>query len=206
MESGAGGTAVITMELQRGVCGDLAPWPGLPEAVSAAGVAETVAELLITARSTGVLVVHAVFSIRPDGRGTRLDMPLMSAARRDPDFLRQGTPSVELLPALGPETGDVVIERHHGVSPFGGTGLDALLRQQGVSTVVVTGVSLNIGVLGTVVEAVNLGYRAVVPTDAVVGVPSEYGHAVLANSLMPIARLATTAELIDEWTAAPVSP
>lgn len=195
----AAGVAVITMELQRGVCGDLAPWPGLPEAAADAGVIEAVARLLDAARAHGALVVHATFAIRPDRVGTRFDMPLMSAARRDPEFLRQGTPSAELMPGLGVEPGDVVIERHHGVSPFSGTGLDAALRERNVTTIVATGVSLNIGVLGTVIEAVNLGYRAVVPTDAVVGVPAEYGRAVLENSLLPISRLTTTDGLIEAW-------
>ncbi len=198
----AADVAVFTMELQRGVCGDLAPWPELPDAVAGAGVIDAVARLLTAARSHRVLVVHATFAIRSDGVGTRFDMPLMSAARRDPGFLRQGTPSAELMPGIGVAPGDVVIERHHGVSPFSGTGLDAVLRERGVTTVVVTGVSLNIGVLGTVVEAVNLGYRAVVPTDAVVGVPVEYGEMVLANSLIPISRLTTTTDLIEEWETA----
>lgn len=198
----ARGIAVVTMELQRGVCGDLAPWSGLPEAVAETGVIDAVARLLHAARTHGALVVHATFAIRHDRVGTRFDMPLMSAARRDPEFLRQRTPSAELVSGIEVGPGDVVIERHHGVSPFSGTGLDAALRERGVTTVVATGVSLNIGVLGTVVEAVNLGYRAVVPTDAVVGVPVEYGDAVVANSLLPISRLTTTTDLIEEWEAA----
>lgn len=191
--------AVVTMELQRGVCGDLAPWPALPESVNGERVVQSVARLLVAARAVGTLVVHATFGIRPDGAGTRFDMPLMSAARRDEHFLRQGSPSAELIPELGVEASDIVVERSHGVSPFGGTSLDAVLRSRSVTTVVATGVSLNIGVLGTVIEAVNLGYRAVVPVDAAVGVPTAYGRSVLEHSLAPIARLTTVDELIELW-------
>ncbi len=195
----AQGIAVVTMELQRGVCGDLAPWPGLPGAADEAGIFVAVHQLLRAVRSSGGSVVHATFEIREDGVGTRFDMPLMSAARRDTSFLRQGTPSAQLVPEIGPESSDIVVSRSHGVVPFSGTGLDVVLRSLNVTTVVITGVSLNIGVLGTAIEAINLGYRVVIPVDAVVGVPREYGRAVIENSLAPIARLVTTAELIEEW-------
>ena len=43
-----------------------------------------------------------------------------------------------------------------------------------MTTVVAIGVSLNVGVLGLVLSAVDLGYQVVVPTDAVAGVPEAY--------------------------------
>ena len=43
--------------------------------------------------------------------------------------------------------------------------------RMGVTTVIATGVSLNVGILGLCLSAADLGYRVVVPTDAVVGVP-----------------------------------
>ena len=59
--------------------------------------------------------------------------------------------------------------------------------------------SLNIGVLGLVLSAVDLGYQVVLPTDAVAGVPLEYGHEILHNSLSLLATLTTTEELIEAW-------
>ena len=61
------------------------------------------------------------------------------------------------------------------------------------------GVSLNIGVLGLALSAVDLGYQVVIPTDAVAGVPLEYGHEVLNNSMSLLATLTTTEELISAW-------
>ncbi|MFZ1489611.1 MAG: cysteine hydrolase [Ilumatobacteraceae bacterium] len=194
-------TAVLTMELQRGVCGDIAPFPALREVVEALHVEANVARLLHCTRRTGARVVHCTFSIRSDQAGTRLDFPLMSVARRVPGYMQQGSPSTQLLPSLGPEPGDLFVDRHHGVSAFSGTGLDALLRSFGTRTLVVTGVSLNIGVIGTVIEAVNLGYSVVVPRDAVAGVPAEYGEAVLANAIWPIAAITTTDDVLRPWAS-----
>jgi len=56
---------------------------------------------------------------------------------------------------------------------MGGTDLDVVLRNLGVSTIVVVGVSLNIAIPNVVMDAVNAAYRVVVPRDAVAGIPTE---------------------------------
>jgi nicotinamidase-related amidase len=73
------------------------------------------------------------------------------------------------------------------------------LRGLGISTVVATGVSLNLGIPGLAIEAVNLGYTVVVPTDAVCGVPEDYGRAVLQNTISLVATLTTVDQLADCW-------
>ena len=59
--------------------------------------------------------------------------------------------------------------------------------------------SLNIGVIGLALSAVDLGYQVVIPTDAVAGVPAEYGREILDRSLSLLATLTTTEELIEAW-------
>ena len=52
---------------------------------------------------------------------------------------------------------------------------------------VAAGVSLNLGIPGLALEAVNLGYRVTVVTDAVAGVPEEYALAVLEHTVSLLA-------------------
>jgi nicotinamidase-related amidase len=189
-------TAVLTMEMQRGVCGPDAGFPALRDAVVERAVAAHICRLTAAARGTGATVVHCTFSLRTDRAGTDLRLPLMRSARHDPTYLLQGTPATELLDELAAGPGDLFVDRHHGVSPFGGTELHELLGDRGITDVVVSGVSLNVGIPGTVIEAVNAGYRVVVATDAVVGVPVDYGDEVLRNSLAAIATLADTTAVI----------
>jgi nicotinamidase-related amidase len=193
-------TAVLTMELQRGVCGDLAPAPHLSRAVDEAKVATAAMRLVDAARQHGVTVVHCMFTIRGDGAGTSFDSPLMAAAAADPTLLRQGQPSAELLPGLGPEPGDLVSERHHGLTPFTGTDLGDRLRSLGVTRVVACGVSLNVGIPGLAIEAVGEGFSVVVATDAVVGLPKSFGDDVVRHALAYVGHLATVDELIAEWS------
>lgn len=193
-------TAVLTMEMQRGICGDLAAFAALREAGEEVGIEANAARVLTAARAAGARVVHCTYSMRPDRVGSRVDIPLMAAARRDPGYLLQGTEVCDLLPGLGPETSDIVNERHHGLTPFTGTDLDVVLRSLGIRTIVATGVSLNIGIPGLCVEAIDLGYDVVVVTDAVVGIPRSYGDDVVRHTLAMYACLATSDEVTSAFT------
>lgn len=197
---GPDGCALVTMELQRGVVGDLATMPALVDAATARGTLTACGRLADGARRAGVPVVHARVRWAADRRGTPLNTPLVAGLARRAEQMLEGTDAVGLVPELGDTAHDLDSWRRHGLTPFVGTDLDPLLRSLGVHTVVAVGVSLNVGVLGLCLGATDLGFRAVVPTDAVVGVPADYGDAVLANSVAMVATLTTVDDLLDAWT------
>jgi nicotinamidase-related amidase len=188
------------MEIQRGVVSDLSSFPALAEEVDSTGLIPRTAQLLAAARRAGVPVVHCTAGFRADRLGSPTNAPLIGALLRRPEHLLEGTGAVEIVPGLGREPGDLVSHRRHGVSPFTGTDLDPTLRALGATTVVATGVSLNLGIIGLAVEAVNLGYRVVVATDAVAGIPTGYADDVLRHTLGLIATLATVDEIIDAFS------
>ncbi len=194
-----GRCAVLVMELQRGVVGDLATMPALAQAVQSAGVVAATARVLDAARAAGVRVIHCHAAFRRDRAGTPRNVPLVNGLLRNPDHMVVGEPTVESVPELGPDPRDLVSQRFHGMSPFAATELDAFLRAEGAATVIATGVSLNVGIIGLTIEAVNHGYHVVIPRDCVVGYPAEYGEAVLANTLSRLAHFTTSAELIAGW-------
>jgi len=196
------GCAVLTMEIQRGVIGDLTSFPELAAAAEEVGVVANTARLLEAARSRGVGVVHCTAEFRADRAGSTANCQLIAAMVRRPEHLLAGTPATELVPPLKAEPGDLVSARLHGVSPFTGTSLDTWLRSLGVRTVVVTGVSVNLGVIGLAIEAVNLGYQVVVPRDAVAGLPASYADGLLANTFPLISTLTTVDEVIRAWEGA----
>lgn len=191
-------TAVLTMELQRGVMGDLAMIPDLRDEVNAIGMLERVGALLTAARSAGARVVHCTAEFREDRQGSGTNAPMLRASAKGGSLIA-GTPSVEVVPELGQQPSDLVVPRLHGMTPFTGTSLDAVLRNLGVTTVVASGVSLNVGVTGMVIEAVGLGYQVVVPPDAVAGLPHEYAEQVLTHTIPVIAYRIPTAQIIETW-------
>lgn len=190
------------MEIQRGVVGDLSSFPELAEAADEVGMVPATARLLDGARAHGVRVVHCTAEFRADRAGTAVNCQLVAAALRDPAHLLAGTAATELVPPLAVEPGDLVSTRLHGVSPFTGTDLDTWLRNLGVGTVVATGVSLNLGIVGLAIEAVNLGYQVLVVRDATAGLPAAYARAVCANTLPLVSTLVTVDELLAVWDAA----
>jgi nicotinamidase-related amidase len=190
--------AVVTMECQRGVVGDLSAMAEL--AAAARPAMANISRLCAEARARGFPVVHATFAFRPDGEGFADNCPLAHHARRmNLDRLAEGMPGVEVVAELGRADTDLESRRHHGFTPFTGTDLDDLLRDRGVEVVVATGVSLNVGVLGLVLSAVDLGYRVIVPSDAVVALPPDYGGAVLRHTIAGLAEVVDTETLVARW-------
>jgi nicotinamidase-related amidase len=191
-------TAIVTSEVQRGVVGERSALPALAEA-AAEEMLPNLARLLPAARSAGVQVVHCTAYRRADGKGANTNARLFLGVRKSPVQLLPGTPEVEVVAGLGPEAEDVVLTRTHGLNPMAGTDLDPVLRNLGVRTIVVTGVSVNVAITNLVMDAVNLGYDVVLPRDAVCGIPQEYADAVIDNTLSLLATVVTTDDLLEVW-------
>ncbi|HEY9557644.1 MAG TPA: cysteine hydrolase [Acidimicrobiales bacterium] len=193
-------TAVVTSEVQNGVVGTSSALPALADEARRE-MLPSLERLLPGARAAGVQVVHATAYRRADGKGANTNARLFLGVRKSPVELLPGSPEVEVVPELGPEPDDLVLTRTHGLDPMAGTDLDPILRNLGVSTIVVTGVSVNVAITNLVMDAVNLGYSVVVPRDAVCGIPREYADAVIDNTLSLLAAITTTDELLAAWKA-----
>ena len=193
-------TALVTMELQRGVVGDLASLTELRDAAQAVGVPANAGRLCGAARDSGARVVHCNAAFRPDRQGSVANCRVLAASLRlAGDSLDLGTPGTHNIPELDVKSSDLVIERTHGLTPFVATELDQILRNMDVTTMVAVGNSLNVGIIGLVLGAVDLGYQVVVPSDAVVGVPVEFGESVMVNTISLLATIVTTDDLVAAW-------
>ncbi|MFG2954150.1 cysteine hydrolase [Streptomyces sp. NPDC048291] len=189
-------TVLLTVECQQGVVGPDSALPELAREARTSGVLGNIARLVAAAHDTGVQVIHAVAERRPDGRGANRNARLFRAAERLPVQQLSGTTAVRVAPPIEVSEEDLVVRRLHGLSPIQGTDVDPLLRNLGCRTLVVTGVSANVAVPNAVFDAVNRGYTAVVPADAIAGVPPEYTPAMVRNTLALVATVATTDEVL----------
>jgi nicotinamidase-related amidase len=192
-------TAIITSEVQNGVVGSPSALPALADA-AATRLLPNLRRLLPVARAAGVQVVHCTAYRRDDAKGANRNARLFAGVRRSPVALLPGTAAVEVVADLGPEPEDVVLTRTHGLNPMGGTDLDPVLRNLGITTLVATGVSVNVAITNLVMDAVNLGYQVVLPRDAVAGLPQDYADAVIDNTLALLATVCTTADLLEVWS------
>lgn len=197
-------TAVLTMELQRGVVGPDGIMKALSEQAAEAGTVAAAAAVCDAARAAGARVVHCTVETRADGAGAAVNCRILGLA----DKMRRqwgvsptlaGSDGARLVEELGEDPGDLVVSRWHGLTPFTSTALDQTLRNLGVTTVVATGVSVNVGVLGLCLSAADLGYQVVLVRDAVAGVPADYADAVIEHSLAMVATVTTSADLLEAW-------
>jgi nicotinamidase-related amidase len=189
-------TVLLTVECQQGVVGTDSALPELAREARSSGALRNVARLVAAAHDTGVQVVHAIAERRPDGRGASRNARLFRAAERLPVQQLSGSTAVRVAPPIEVAEEDVVVRRLHGLSPIHGTDVDALLRNLGCRILIVTGVSANVAIPNAVFDAVNLGYTAVVPADAIAGVPADYTSAMIRHTLALVATVVTTDEVL----------
>jgi biuret amidohydrolase len=189
-------SAVVTSECQNGVIGATSILPELAT-TAATTVIPNGARLCAAARTADVPVIHCVYGRRADDRGSNRNARLFTALLGS--SIELGTPAGEVVPEFALAPSDFVLSRIHGINPMAGTDLDPILRNLGVDTLVVVGVSVNIAITNLVMDAVNLGYQVVVVRDAVAGVPATYADDVIANTLSLLATVVMTDDVVARW-------
>lgn len=137
--------------------------PASPLVCDLEDVVAAIERLLAEARSAGVPVVYTTVAYSEADR-------LTAAAFIDkvPALLtlEAGSRWVEIDPRIAPAPGEPVLNKLYA-SAFFGTPLASLLTACGCDSVIVTGASTSGCVRATVVDALQHGYRPVVPREAV---------------------------------------
>jgi nicotinamidase-related amidase len=192
-----GHTALVLQECQNGVIGAESALPILAQANPA--LIPNLGRLARAARGAGVPVIHGLAHHRPDGFGSNRNARLFKGVQKSPVKLYEGTTAVQPIPELGPEPSDFLFWRTHGLSPFQGTELDWILRNEGITTIVGVGVSVNVAITNLTFDAVNSSYNVVIPRDAVAGTPADYVDLHFENVLSLLATVTTTDDLVAAW-------
>jgi nicotinamidase-related amidase len=189
-------TALLFVECQRGVVGDLSVLPALAE--SARPALGAMGRLATGARAAGVHVAHLTYLPEAGGRTANRRAPLMRATMSTAEW-SDVHPAAEVVPEIGVAPGDLVLPRRQGISPVHRTEVLPILRNLGIEEIVVAGVSTNLAILLVAVGAADEDFAVTIATDASVGTPPEHHASVLAHSLAYVARLVTVDALLAEW-------
>jgi ureidoacrylate peracid hydrolase len=115
-----------------------------------------------------------------------------------------GPDSAEIIPALAPRPGELVV-RGHTYDKFYGTPLDLALRSQDIRYLVIAGVVTEICVNCTLLSAANRDYRVTAVTDGVAGPWPELQAACFEIWRRKFARLRTAEEVIAEIEGASIT-
>ena len=171
-------TALVLIDLQKGILGyTLAPTTA--DELLARG--QALAERFRAAKATVVLVNVAFSADGGDMLRQRVD--------EAPPIPASGFPAgwSEFPPGLM-QPGDLLITKRQW-SAFYGTELDLQLRRRGIRSIVLGGVSTQIGVESTARQAYEHGYELLIVKDATTSSVAE-GHAMSMKHVLPrLARL-----------------
>ncbi|MHB8662046.1 MAG: cysteine hydrolase family protein [Acidimicrobiales bacterium] len=188
--------AVVNMECQENLLGPRSILPGLARAAATLGLIDNLAVLFDAARGVGVRIYYCTDERRPDGFGfARNTLVHLRMASGEDGSGGHGP----VMKKIAPRPEDVVLRREQGLTGFYATALDAYLRNTDVSTVILTGVSLNIAVLGTAIEAMNRGFTVIVPEDCVASDPPEYAEAAMRYTMRNVAFVVPSQTILDFW-------
>jgi nicotinamidase-related amidase len=184
---GVQGAALVVIDMQR----DFLEPGGFGEALGndvsrLRQIVPTLAGLIDGFRAAGLPIIHTKEGHRPD----LTDLPRAKHARgrgklRIGDVgpmgrvLILGEPGNDFIAELRPAAGEVVLPKP-GKGAFYATPLDSLLKAQGITRLVVTGVTTEVCVQTTMREANDRGYDCLLVEDATESYFPEFKQATLA--------------------------
>lgn len=189
--------ALIISETQRNMTDPtISNNKGLSTAVRDRGVIPNIVALAQVCRETGVPVFHCPVVYRADFKGFSNCSVLMAQMYKS-RALCEGEPGAEWDPGIPQLPQDVVMRRQHGLTAFHDTGLESMLRSLRVETIILTGVSTNIGLPGIATEAVNRGLNVVIPEDCTAGGTPETHQMQITMHLPLLAAITDAATVMD---------
>ncbi|MGZ5132785.1 MAG: cysteine hydrolase family protein [Caldimonas sp.] len=183
----AGATALVVIDMQRDFIEPGGFGASLGNDVTRLQPAiAPIAALLAAWRERGWSVVHT----REAHRADLSDCPPAKRLRGQPSLrigdagpmgrvLIAGEPGVEIVAALRPVEGEIVVDKP-GKGMFWATGLHETLQERGISHLVFTGVTTEVCVQTSVREANDRGYACLVVEDGTESYFPEFKAAALA--------------------------
>jgi nicotinamidase-related amidase len=111
----------------------------------------------------------------------------------------KGTAEAEVIPELTPVSGEQVIKKRT-YSAFFGTELEKVLREAGITHLILTGVVTDICIKHTAADAFFRGFRLTVLSDCTAS-PQQLSHSSALDYMRRMygARVMSSRELLEEW-------
>ena len=102
----------------------------------------------------------------------------------------------DIVPQLGPDPKDFIITKHQW-GAFHGTELELQFRRRGITTMVLSGISTNIGVESTARFAFEYGFNQIFAEDAMAALSAEEHAFTITKTFPRIGLVRSTQQIID---------
>ena len=169
--------ALVIVDMQNDLCSADGFYAGAGRDISELAAAiGPVAALLAMARAAGMTIVFT--RLVHDARGAMEERHELRPKRwsASGERLRPGSRGAEVVDALKPMPGEIVIDKA-GYSAFDATKLEEELRRRGVKTLILCGVVTYACVLATGFSAFDRGFDVILATEAAGSWKPELGTA-----------------------------
>ena len=200
MTNSSPSTAILVIDMQNDTIHADGAYAstGAAENATAQNVVANVAALIETAHATHTPVFYSRIVVHPQPGLSGDNAPIFRMLA--PDTFRIGSWGAEIVDELTPTATDVVLDRTR-MSVFNGTAIDNMLRNLGITNLVVAGAWTNMAVEHTIRDAADYGYTVSVVSDATSSLNAEWQHAALAFALTNIATITDTESARAELNA-----
>ncbi|WEJ56746.1 isochorismatase family cysteine hydrolase [Devosia sp. FJ2-5-3] len=156
--------------------------------------------LVNLARENGVPVIFTRYVYSVGGVDFGLEYGAMAKERLEAASLAHGSDEIELIPEMGHQPNEVVIDKSRP-SSFYGTRLEPVLTGMRIRNLIVCGVTANICVESTVRDAGQRDYNTFVVSDAVAEFLPERKHYALYGMAWSFAHVVNVDGISKAWAA-----
>lgn len=191
-------TAMVLIEYQNDFTSEGGTLHGAVKPVmeSSNMLANTV-ETVKAARALGATIIHAPITFADDYRELTATPYGILKGVVDSKSFRKGTWGAEIVDALTPAPGDIVVEGKRGLCGFASTNLDFILRSKGVKTVALGGFLTNCCVESTMRSAYEKGYEVVTLKDCTAALSEEEQKAAVEKNYPMFSKPMTHREFLS---------
>lgn len=186
-------SALLVIDMQQE---DGFPLARFDEVVGNAGA------LIDAARRLAIPVIYTRHVNNAQGHNLAPGEPVDAHGR--PTSYRAGTPAIEILDALAPQAGEVVLDKHR-YSAFHGTDLAQKLREQGIEHLVVLGVLTDVCVMASVFDAYQHDFTLSLVADACAATTlgAHYSALMILSNWVYGLEIFSTPQLLRRWQQQP---
>jgi nicotinamidase-related amidase len=199
-------TAVVLIEYQNDFTSDGGALHGaVADVMEQTGMLENTRRLVEAARLAGATIVHAPITFAP-GYGELAPAPygILKGVVDSTAFVK-GEWGAEIVDALAPQPGDVVVEGKRGLDTFATTNLDFILRARGITTIALGGFLTNCCVESTMRTGYEKGYEVITLSDCVAATSAEEHENAIKFDYPMFSEVMTSDALAGELSSAAVA-
>jgi nicotinamidase-related amidase len=194
-------TAVVLIEYQNDFVSDGGALHGaVADVMSSTNMLQNSADAVKRARDAGATIIHSPITFA-EGYGEINATPygILAGVVESNAFVK-GSWGAEIVDAVAPQGGDIVIEGKRGLDAFASTNLDFILRSKGIKNVALGGFLTNCCVESTMRSAYEKGFNVFTLTDCVAATSQEEHDNAIAKDYPMFSHPVTSEEFLTTLT------